>query len=173
MRPLALVVTTLLVGAVGCAADGTREQTDSGRAAADYACLVPPPLFGVRLGDSIASMRGATIGRPIDSVRSVDEDDGGRVATITYRFPRADVRLVRGRVDRIVVTGRGGWPKGLAVGSTRSEVDRYTGEHRLLRMTSGDTLEIAVCPDDWALLHFAPSASGPLVRRVELVANRP
>jgi hypothetical protein len=173
-KKIALVVATILPLAAACgrAGDGAREQTDSGRAAADYACLVPPPLFGLRLGDSIASMR-ATIGRPIDSVRSVDEADGGRVATITYRFPRADVRLVRGRVDRIVATDRGGWPRGLAVGSTRSEVDRYTGEHRLLRMTSGDTLEIAVCPDAWVLLHFAPSASGQRVRRVELLANRP
>jgi hypothetical protein len=113
----------------------------------------------------------AALGRPVDSVRSADQDGGRRGVVTTYRFPRADVHFVGGRVDRIVVTEGGGWPRGLAVGSTRAEVDRYTGEHRLLRMTSGDTVEIQVCPNDWALLHFTPSANGRRVSRVELLAT--
>jgi hypothetical protein len=124
---------------------------------------VPPPVLGLRLGDSTDALRTAT-GRPIASVRASGE--------IIYRFPRADVRFVRGRVNRIVATEVRGWPRGLGVGSTLAEVDRYAGEHRLLRMTSGDTIDIAVCPDDRVLLHLAPFAGARRVRRVELLASR-
>ena len=169
MRALALAATVALLTA-GCdRGDGAREQTDAGRTV-DMRCLVPPPLAGLRLGDPVGSMRIA-LGRPVDSVRLSNGRMGS--AAITYRFPRADVRLVGGRVDRIVVTERGGWPRGLGVGSTRAEVDRYTGEHRLLRMTTGDTIEIAVCPDDRAFLHLAPAVGGQRVNRVELVAWGP
>jgi hypothetical protein len=164
---LTIVAAVLLFG-VACT-DSAREQSDSGRGtvADNMRCLVPPPLAGLRLGDPVGSMRMA-LGRPVDSVRLANGRAG--VLAITYRFPRADVRLVGGRVDRIVVTERGGWPRGLGVGSTRAEVEQYTGAHRLLRMTSGDTIEIAVCPDDRAFLHLAPAVGGQRVNRVELVA---
>jgi hypothetical protein len=171
MRLLTLVGTLLLLTATACGrGDGARDS-----ALADVAdnmrCLIPPPLLGLRLGDSMDALRTATR-RPIDSVRSIDEGAGTRDAAITYRFPRADVRFVRGRVDRIVTTEAGGWPRGLGVGSTRAEVDRYTGEHRLLRMTSGDTIEIVVCPENRVLLHFAPSSNALRVRRVELATRQ-
>jgi hypothetical protein len=165
-----LLVTAGLLAA-GCARanDDETRRLDSGSVADNATCLVAPPLVGLRLGDPTAAMRAA-LGPPIASVRTTDGDDGPAAATMTYRFPRADVRVVRGRVNRIVVTERGGWPRGLAVGSTRAEVDRYTGERRLLRMTTGDTIEVAVCPDDRALLYFRPSVDGRRVSRVELVA---
>lgn len=138
--------------------------------AADYTCLAAPPLLGVRLGDSVPTLRAA-LGEPLASLRSHEERGGERVEVSTYRYARADVHVVRGRVDRIVSTAAGGWPRGLAVGSARHEVDQYTGANRLLRMTSGDTIEISVCPQHRALLHLAPFAGQRRVRRVELISR--
>ena len=135
-------------------------------------CLAAPPLLGLRLGDSVASLRSMRA-PPVDSVLLADENDPRRIVEITYRFPTADVRVADGRVDRIVVTSPAGWPRGLAVGSTQSEVDQYTGRHRLLRIASGNAVEIEVCPGagNRALLHFTPSAKGRRVSRVELLAR--
>jgi hypothetical protein len=166
-----VAVALLLAAACDRTGDTDRGASDSEHLADEMTCLTPPPLVGLRLGDSMASMHAA--GQPVDSVRSVEGHGGTRAAAITYRFPQAEVRFVRGYVDRIAVTERGGWPVGLAVGSTRSEVDRYTGRHRLLRMTSGDTIEIEVCPGNRALLIFAPAGGDDRrVSRVELLAGR-
>jgi hypothetical protein len=164
----ALLVSVTVVSCTG--ADHSDSGVDSGRVAGEYTCLVPPPLQGVRLGDSVASFRAA-LGEPLASLRSVEHRGGQRVEVVTYRYPRADVHVVRGRVDRIVSTAAGGWPRGLAVGSARQEVDQYTGQHRLLRVTSGDTIEISVCPEHRALLHLAPFAGQRRVRRVELISR--
>jgi hypothetical protein len=172
MRLLTLVGTLLLLTTAACGR-GDGDNTDSGRAgiAENTRCLVPPPLLGLRLGDSTDALRTATR-QPIGTARSSGQYDGRREAEIIYRFPRADVRFVRGRVNRIIATEAGGWPRGLRVGSTRSEVDQYAAEHRLLRMTSGNAIEIAVCPDNRMLLHLAPAAGDRRVSRVELLANR-
>jgi hypothetical protein len=164
-----LCLAVLACGPAGRSAAGD----DSARAAAnDPRCLVAPPLAGLRLGDTVTAVRAA-VGQPLDSVRLVAEGDTGPVDLVTYRFPRADVDFVAGRVDRIVVTGTGGWPRGLAVGSTRAEVDQYAQQHRLVRTASADTIQISVCPGHWALLHMVPSAGGRRVGRVELTATRP
>jgi hypothetical protein len=152
-------------------ADHSASRTDSGGVASAHTCLAAPPLFGVRLGDSEPTLRAA-LGAPLAAIRSVEQRSGGPVNAVTYRYPRADVHVVGGRVSRIVATTSGGWPRGLAVGSARQEVEQYTGEHRLLRVTSGDTIEISVCPEHRALLHLAPFAGTRRVRRVELISGR-
>jgi hypothetical protein len=152
-------------------ADHAASRVDSGGVATAYTCLAAPPLFGVRLGDSVTALRAA-LGQPLATLRAVEQRAGVPVNAVTYRYTRADVHVVDGRVSRIVATTSGGWPRGLAVGSARQEVDQYTGQHRLLRMTSGDTIEISVCPEDRALLHLAPFAGQRRVRRVELISRR-
>jgi len=151
--------------------DDSASRTDSGGVGSTYTCLAAPPLFGVRLGDSVTTLR-ERLGEPLAALRSVEQRGGVRVNTVTYRYTRADVHVVDGRVTRIVATTSGGWPRGIAVGSARQEVDQYTGQHRLLRMTSGDTIEISVCPEHRALLHLAPFAGARRVRRVELISGR-
>ncbi len=166
------LVALLCVAAISCGGgDRSASRTDSGGVAAAYTCLAAPPLLGVRLGDSVTTLRGA-LGWPLATLRSQEVRGGERVEVSTYRYPRADVHIVRGRVERIVSTAAGGWPRGLAVGSARHEVDQFTGANRLLRMTSGDTIEISVCPEHRALLHLAPFAGQRRVRRVELISRR-
>jgi len=163
----------LCLALAGCGRDDRAgSPTDSsGGTTANYTCLAPPPLLGVRLGDSAAVLRAA-LGEPLAALRSVEQRAGVGVNAVTYRYARADVYVVGGRVSRIVATTSGGWPRGLAVGSARQEVERYTGQHRLLRTTSGDTIEISVCPEHRALLHLAPFAGQRRVRRVELISGR-
>jgi hypothetical protein len=165
--------STWLLGAalLSCTGDRSASRTDSGGVVAAYTCFPAPPLFGVRLGDSVTALRAA-LGEPLAAVRGVEQRGGVPVNAVTYRYTRADVQLVDGRVSRIVATTSGGWPRGIAVGSARHEVDQYTGHHRLLRMTSGDTIEISVCPEHRALLHLAPFAGQRRVRRVELISGR-
>lgn len=163
------VVVICFVLVVACGGDGA--TTDSARGVADATrCLDAPPLLGLRLGDSIAAIR-SRLGAPVAAVRSATRELGGPV--LTYRFPRADVQVVGGRVQRIVATERGGWPRGLGVGSTGVEVDRYAAQHRISRTATRGAMQIRVCPDDLALLHFTPSANGRRVSRVELVAGGP
>jgi hypothetical protein len=151
--------------------DRSGSRVDSGGVASAHTCLAAPPLFGVRLGDSVTALR-AKLGAPLAAVRSVEQRSGVPVNAVIYRYTRADVHVVGGRVSRIVATTSGGWPRGLAVGSARQEVEQYTGQHRLLRATSGDTIEISVCPENRALLHLAPFAGQRRVRRVELISGR-
>src|SRR5918999_6579656 len=98
MRPLRIVVCYLVL--TGCG-DG-RSSTDSARGVAEESrCLDAPPLLGLRLGDSVAAIR-QRLGAPVAAVRSANGDAG--VPVVTYRFPRADVQLVAGRVHRIFAT---------------------------------------------------------------------
>ena len=170
-RRAAASAFVLCAAVLSCTGTSDSSRTDSGGVVSAYTCLTPPPLLGVRLGDSVSALRGA-LGSPLATVRSVERGERGPVDAVTYRYTRADVHVVGGRVSRIVATTSGGWPRGLAVGSARQEVDQYTGQHRLLRMTSGDTIEISVCPEHRALLHLAPFAGQRRVRRVELISRR-
>ena len=172
-RTLPTAATALACAALlSCTgADRPASRTDSGGIASSHTCLAAPPLFGVRLGDSVTALRRA-LGEPLAALRSVERRESGPLQAVTYRYARADVHVVGGRVRRIVATTSGGWPRGLAVGSARDEVDQYTGQHRLLRIMSGDTIEISVCPEHRALLHLAPFGGARRVRRVELISGR-
>jgi hypothetical protein len=165
LAPLAALM--LLVAA--CRGD-ERPVADSARTAADGRCLAPPPLLGLRLGDSVGAV-GRVLGQPVAMLQGPVGKNGARI--VTYRFPRADVYFLRGRVERIVATERGGWPRGLAVGSSLDEVERFAKGNGLRRAAAGNAIEIQVCPDDWARLHLVPSSSGRRVGRVELLATGP
>src|SRR3712207_5363905 len=77
------------------AGDRSASRTDSGGVASAYTCLTPPPLLGVRLGDSVAVLRG-TLGEALATVRSVEHRGSGPVDAVTYRYTRADVHVVGG-----------------------------------------------------------------------------
>ena len=164
------IAVLLCAAALSCDGDRAASRTDSGRVES-YTCLAAPPLVGVRLGDSVTTMRAA-LGEPLATLRSREVRGGESVDVSTYRYWRSDVHVAAGRVERIVSTAAGGWPRGLAVGSARHEVEQYAGQHRLLRSASGDTIEISVCPEHRALLHLAPFAGQRRVRRVELISRR-
>jgi hypothetical protein len=134
-------------------------------------CLLPMPLAGVRLGDSASVLR--RLGSPRDSTRRQDVDDGGPTSLTTYRYSGLEIDVVRGTIDRIAATVPGGWPRGLAVGSSERELNEFTSKRRLLRTVTADTVAIPICQVDLLRLTLGGRVGERTISRVELEVSRP
>ena len=136
-------------------------------------CLTGPQFV---LGDvelhAPDSLARAPLGEPTGVARRTDEDDGGVVPLLTYRYATLEMDIVRNKVDRVHTrdTTVGG-PLGLRVGLPGDSAVARLAAAGVVRAAAADTIQAPHC-DGASHLVLAVGSDGH-VASIAIVVERP